>query len=397
MFARNYTASLQRWLASLLVAILLTISISAAPPQTRPVPADEVSDFGPAAVSSPAVTQPRTQPDIDSREAEDARIGSAIRHAVDFMLVQFRDGGLATAPELSDPQRQALDALCVYALTQANAAINDPRLSVHGNTLPALLDRLRTFDLTSDAQKMNRPLTYGRSLRAAALAVYDRPADRTVLKDDVAWLVKSQIGGGYTYDDFYNQMIRRGFRPRLDSQITPRISPPSKPATTPSGNGGSGRDFAGGSTEQSPADNPYPPAGPALTRVPTPPVLPGSGGRNQFQQGGQWHSSVIAHPYEIQPVVLPMRYPPVRVIIPPGPKPPAGNSTNKSHSSWGGSGATPVPLTADPKLDLAFDFPWDNSNSQYGLLGVWAGAEVGIEVPDEYWLDVEKHWLACQL
>jgi hypothetical protein len=134
---------------------------------------------------------------------------------------------------LSEPQRQALDALCVYALLEANVAINDPRLSVHGNTLPALLDRLRTFDLTSDAEKMNRPLTYRRSLRAASLAVYDRPADRAVLKDDVAWLVKAEIGGGYTYDDFYNEMIRRGFRPRLDSQTTPQASPSTKPATMP--------------------------------------------------------------------------------------------------------------------------------------------------------------------
>jgi hypothetical protein len=39
---------------------------------------------------------------------------------------------------------------------------------------------------------------------------------------------------------------------------------------------------------------------------------------------------------------------------------------------------------------------WDNSNSQYGLLGVWSAAEAGLEVPRKYWMDVEKHWTESQ-
>jgi hypothetical protein len=39
---------------------------------------------------------------------------------------------------------------------------------------------------------------------------------------------------------------------------------------------------------------------------------------------------------------------------------------------------------------------WDNSNSQFGVLGVWMAAEAGLEVPAWYWEIVAEHWITCQ-
>ncbi len=45
----------------------------------------------------------------------------------------------------------------------------------------------------------------------------------------------------------------------------------------------------------------------------------------------------------------------------------------------------------------ASDDSWaDNSNSQYGVLGVWMATEAGLPVPENYWGLIEDHWLNYQ-
>ena len=39
---------------------------------------------------------------------------------------------------------------------------------------------------------------------------------------------------------------------------------------------------------------------------------------------------------------------------------------------------------------------WDNSCTQYGVLGLWAAARAGFEPGDEFWLTMSKHFRSCQ-
>ena len=54
--------------------------------------------------------------------------------------------------------------------------------------------------------------------------------------------------------------------------------------------------------------------------------------------------------------------------------------------------AQPTPGATQPSQTQ-----WDNSNSQYGVLGVWAAADAGLAIPGSYWTGVQSHWERTQL
>lgn len=194
-------------------------------------------------------------PALPARKEDDldTRIGQSMQKAVDLILSRFNGPELARTTDPNPVYRAGLHALCVYALLQAGQSLDDERLSMHGKLMPQLIEAMKSHSLQTNGASLGDPVTYAHSLRAAALALYNRNEDAKTLKADVAWLVKAQRDGAYTYDDVNSR--------------------------------------AAGPMDQ---------------------------------------------------------------------------------------------------------MPWDNSNSQYGLLGTWAGAEVGMEVPLRYWEAVDKHWKSTQ-
>jgi hypothetical protein len=59
-------------------------------------------------------------------------------------------------------------------------------------------------------------------------------------------------------------------------------------------------------------------------------------------------------------------------------------------------------LTAGMRADGGYSYTlgpspqWDNSNTQYGLLGLWAIAEAGVETPQHFWQAADAHWRQTQ-
>lgn len=267
----------------------------------------------------------------------DEEIGEAIQRGVDFLLSQFDEKGEIRTEGGNDAHKAGLDALCVYALAASGRAIVDPRLSARGPEMDRMLDRLKEYKLERGEQ-VNNVLTYARALRANALAVYNRPQDRDVLTDDVNWLVNAQSDGAYTYDDRFSPP----FKSKLKRPPTTRRAP-------------SGR-------------SPIPARRAALSDA------------DVFDPVDRMGEIILTDGTFTPRPALP-------ALVAPQLVKPSSPFTNQ----------LPQGTKAPPPKKFRSAFPWDNSNSQYGLLGVWAGAELAIEVPDRYWRQVDTHWKSHQV
>ncbi|HEV8604861.1 MAG TPA: hypothetical protein VGQ99_05815, partial [Tepidisphaeraceae bacterium] len=259
-------------------------------------------------------------------EVRDEQIGEAIAKGVNFLLQQFKGDQIAIEKHIDHTQLEGMNALVVYSLLQSGQAIADARLSIQGPQMSALVERMKDHLMLVEAATPKAPVTYARSLRAAALAVHNRPQDREVLKGDVEYLVKGHADGAYTYNDKIG---------RFDKVQTNELP-----------------------TREENQENKWMGELPAGTNFY---IEPGKTGRILLHNGEKPVPRLPALPY-----------------------PSAGLPGFKN--------VNPREMYEEPP-----GLPWDNSNSQYGLLGVWSGAEVGVEAPANYWTIVDQHWKRWQL
>jgi len=63
----------------------------------------------------------------------------------------------------------------------------------------------------------------------------------------------------------------------------------------------------------------------------------------------------------------------------------------------GRGGAFTYPTRWSERVGDHVDNIWDNSNSQYGLLGIWAAADADLPVPKSFWEEAENHWISTQM
>jgi hypothetical protein len=178
-------------------------------PATQTVVAQSTDRFQPNPILlslKPLAASPATRPTKD--EVTDDRIGEAIKRGVDDLLIEFNKGALREDVEsVRDNTHQGLRALGIYALLSASQAIRDDRIKVTGPFMKDAIPRMNNTMNASTAETM----TYGRAIRATALAVYDRPEDRETLKRDLLWLVSANFNGAYTYGMPLSKTYRWGW------------------------------------------------------------------------------------------------------------------------------------------------------------------------------------------
>jgi hypothetical protein len=112
----------------------------------------------------------------------DEQIGDAMKKGVDYLIAQVRDGQVAQLPGATGVKQEGINALVVYALLTSGQAMNDERLNVRGDFMKGMIERMKLHEMKVRRGDPQQPITYSRSLRAAALALYNRPEDKKVLK-----------------------------------------------------------------------------------------------------------------------------------------------------------------------------------------------------------------------
>jgi hypothetical protein len=177
-----------------------TVSVPAPPPPPPPPPptitpviptTHAVLSAGP----SWAHLKPVRPTIIPEGGVSDQAIVKSLQRGADWLVSQFFDGELV-AHDFGDPGMfPGGDAISVYALLHTGAAVNDSRLSISDPFMRSALEHLKRLDVN------NQFATYSHSLRASALAMFDRPEDRAVLHDDLQWLTRSEVGGAYSYTE----------------------------------------------------------------------------------------------------------------------------------------------------------------------------------------------------
>jgi hypothetical protein len=336
-----------------------------------------------AAVAAPA-NQPAVVP---MAQIDDEQVGVAITRGVDFILSNFDHSQLRPLDgETGTVDHAGLEALCVDALLESELATRDPRLKPNEPLMKGILDHLKHEKLDPSGGEA-APVVFAHAMRASALAVFNRPEDHAVLVDDVMWLLRNNRDGAYTFDNNFGQDVIPA-----DGQDPGAMAPPQFQSTSVisspvvSGPMTGTRSIIPAPVRETPAPrslaaSPRPYLGPTQHYIPP------------------MRTSIIVSP----PRVIDRCIPPSRGVFftrTNGPssmptRTPMPIDTNTANvglynlSNRAPSERTPV-SPSSPDTD---PYPWDSTSSELGLLGVSAGADAGIDIPQTYWSAVQNHWL----